>query len=114
VSAPAAPVSVSVWGELRGDRKPPGAAVLRVLVAGQHAGMIGRGEDGAWLAQGGGLRPSQPTSHGTAEEALRAVLRSSWGRKLGARAASHVSWTDRATRLAARKAAPVAAPRTGA
>jgi len=59
VSAPE-PVSVTVWGELRAEKRIPGA--LRVLVGGQHAGAIAHG-DGAWTAQAHGLRQSQPTRH---------------------------------------------------
>jgi hypothetical protein len=40
-TANAAPVSVTAWGELRGERKLPGAP-LRVLVADQSAGGIER------------------------------------------------------------------------
>ena len=94
------PVSVSSWGELRGERKVPG--VLRVLVAGQHVGAIECGEDGGWVAQVHGLRPYRPTEHETAAGGVRAIQRSSWARKLGARAASAVYWSDRATRLAAK------------
>lgn len=101
------PVSVTVWGELRAEKRIPGA--LRVLVGGQHAGAIAHG-DGSWTAQAHGLRQSQPTRHDTAAEALAAVLRSPWARRLGARAASRVHWSERATRLVARvsRAAPVA------
>ena len=93
---------MSVWGELRGERKAPG--VLRVLVAGQHAGAIQR-DGNRWEAQAGGPRPSRPTSHASAEEALQAVVRSAWARRLGARAASRVIWTDRARRTIARDGA---------
>jgi hypothetical protein len=111
VSAPEA-VSVTVWGELRAEKRIPGA--LRVLVGGQHAGAIAHG-DGAWTAQAHGLRQSQPTRHDTTAEALAVVLRSPWARRLGARAASRVHWSDRATRLVARasRAAPVAWAESG-
>ncbi len=103
------PVWVEVWGERPGERKPPGPSVLRVLVAGQHAGGIERSEF-AWVAQVHGLRRSEPTTHDTAEEGVRAILRSSWARRLGARAASRVHWSERAKRLAAKPRRPAAAP----
>jgi hypothetical protein len=43
-----APVMVTRWGELRGERKRLGT-VLRVLVAGEHAGSLVRDGDG-WRA----------------------------------------------------------------
>lgn len=99
-AVPPAPVTVSRWGELPAGRKLPGT-VLRVLVGGQHAGAAEH--DGiAWTAQvhGPGLvRPA--TVHATAAEAVAAVVRSGWARRLGARAASPVHWSDRATRAAA-------------
>lgn len=102
----AAPVSVTVWGELRGERKLPGT-VLRVLVAGQSAGGVEL-VDGAWRAtwyaaptRAGTMR-DRCTEHATAEDAVRAVVRSAWGRRLGARAASRVAWSAKARRAAAR------------
>ena len=100
MSAPK-PVRVSWWGELRGEKKIP--ALLRVLVGGQHAGAIMR--DGAvWHAghQARALGPVTETEHATAAEALRAVLRSGFARRLGARAASPVYWSDKARRAASR------------
>lgn len=103
MSAPE-PVSVSVWGELRGERKLPGrrlAPVLRVLVAGQHAGAM-EWDGRVWHAaqQARVLGKARETEHATAEEALRAVLRSGFARHLGARAASRVHWTARGRRAA--------------
>jgi hypothetical protein len=98
MSAPE-PVRVSCWGELRGEKKIPG--LLRVLVGGQHAGAIMR--DGAvWYAghQARVLGPVTETEHATAEEALKRVLRSGFARRLGARAASPVYWSDKARRAA--------------
>jgi hypothetical protein len=95
----AEPVSVSCWGELRGEKKIPGA--FRVLVGGQHAGAVHREESG-WIAEVHGLRQTAPATHETADAAVQAVLRSCWGRRLGARAASRICWTDKATRAAAR------------
>jgi len=99
-----APVSVTVWGELRGDRKLPGV-VLHVLVAAQSAGVVERSGD-TWVAcryagmtRSGSLR-DRATEHPTAEDAVRAVVRSAWARRLGARAASRVYWSDRAHRAA--------------
>ena len=81
MSAAPEPVYVAAWGELRGENKRlPG--VLRVLVGGQHAGAVQR-TTGGWTAQAHGLRPTPETTHATAEEALRALLRSSWARRLG-------------------------------
>jgi hypothetical protein len=100
VSAAGEPVHVAAWGELHGEKKRlPG--VLRVLVGGQHAGAVARTADG-WTAQAHGLRPTPETSHPTAEDAVRALLRTSWARRLGARAASHVYWSDAARREAAK------------
>jgi len=95
----AEPVSVSCWGELPGAKKIPGA--FRVLVGGQHVGAVRRGESG-WIAEVHGLRRTAPTTHETSAAAVQAVLRSSWGRRLGARAASRIYWTDKAARAAAR------------
>lgn len=97
------PVLVVRWGELRGDRKLPGT-VLRVLVGGQHAGILARGGDG-WQAlhQARALSGYRETVHATAEEALRAVLRSGFARTLGARAASPVHWSALAQRAACRR-----------
>jgi len=96
VTAPAA-VTVTCWGELRGEKKLRG--VLRVLADGQQAGAIERAGDG-WVAQVHGLRRSQPTSHATASDAVRATLRSSWARRLGARKASAVYWSKQARKAA--------------
>jgi len=85
----------------RAARREEDPRRLRVLVGGQHAGAISL-EDGHWIAGVHGLRPSKPTYHETAEQALRAVLRSSWGRRLGARAGSRIFWTDTAARAAVR------------
>lgn len=97
----AQPVSVSVWGELPAERKLPGT--LRVLVDGQHAGAVER-QGGSWAAYwhtaayGLSSRSDRISEHPTAEQAVRAVIRSGWARKLGARAASRVFWTARASR----------------
>jgi hypothetical protein len=100
----AAAVSVTVWGELRGERKLAGSP-LHVLVDGQAAGGVERVGD-AWCAcwyagmtRAGSLR-DRVTEHATAEDAVRAVVRSAWARRLGARAASRVFWSDRARRAA--------------
>ena len=90
MSAAAADIAVRIWGEARGERQHAG--VIRVLVAGEHAGAIQLGADGGWTAEAGGPDPPEPTSHATAQEALDAVARSSWARKLGARSASPVYW----------------------
>jgi hypothetical protein len=95
------PVRVTCWGELRGEKKVPG--ILRVLFGGQHAGAIAR--DGAvWHAghQARVLGPVAETEHATAEEALARVLRSGFARRLGARSASRVYWSDKARRVASR------------
>ncbi|HUY47988.1 MAG TPA: hypothetical protein VMV92_20050 [Streptosporangiaceae bacterium] len=102
------PVRVSVWGELRSERKLPGrtAPVWRVLVGGQHAGAFER--DGAvWRAehQARTLGRITETEHASADEALARVLRSGFARTLGARAASRVHWTDRARRAVTRAGA---------
>lgn len=106
MSAAAADIAVRIWGEARGERQHAG--VIRVLVAGEHAGAIQLGADGGWTAEAGGPDPPEPTSHATAQEAMHAVARAAWARKLGARAASPVYWSDRAQRLAARTSRPPA------
>jgi hypothetical protein len=107
VNAPEpAPVQVSVWGELRGERRLPGrrmAPVLRVLVAGQHAGAM-EWDGHQWRAahQARVSSKARETGHPTAGDALRAVLASGFARRLGARAASPVHWTARARQAVAR------------
>lgn len=77
----AASVSVRCWGELPGERKLPG--VLRVLVDGQHAGAV-EYRAGGWAAYwhtaayGRGLSSDRASEHATAEDAVRAVIRSGW------------------------------------
>jgi hypothetical protein len=97
----APPVAVMRWRDLPGARKGMPAGLLAVLVAGQHAGAIAREGDG-WVAchQARTLAPARETEHATAEEAVRAVLRSGFARYLGARAASRVYWSTAATRVA--------------
>jgi hypothetical protein len=109
IPSEATPVSVTVWGELPAERKLPGR-VLRVLVGGQSAGGAERVGD-VWVAtwyagltRSGSLR-DRFTEHATAEEAVRAVIRSAWARHLGARAASRVFWSDGARRAATAKTA---------
>ncbi len=102
------PVSVTAWGELRGERKLPGA--LRVLVAGQSAGGAERAADHErWRAywHTAAFR-DRCTDHASADEAVAAVLRSGWARKLGARKASRVQWSGRARRTANRREARTA------
>jgi hypothetical protein len=98
MTAPA-PVMVTRHGELRGERKVSGVA-LRVRVDGQYAGVLCPEGDG-WHAahQPRVLAKAVTTEHATAEEALRAVLRSGFARTLGARAASLVRWSDKARRV---------------
>lgn len=103
MSAPQ-PVTVRVWGEGRGEQKHSG--VLRVLVGGQAAGAVFR--DGpAWVSVSytahGSVQPRR-AEHRTVNDALAAVLRSAWARKLGARAASDLHWSDAAHKLASRRA----------
>jgi hypothetical protein len=96
-----ASVAVTRWGELPAERKPPGV-VLRVLVAGEHAGgaeLCGGSWAASWRTAG---NRGRVTEHATAEDAVRAVIRSGWARHLGARAASRVTWSDRARRTVAR------------
>ena len=79
------------------------AGLLAVLVGGQHAGAIER--DGTmWRAghQARVLGKVTETEHASADEALRAVLRSGFARHLGARATSRVHWSDKARQAAAR------------
>ena len=103
---PAEPVSVTAWAELapRGGAKLPGC--LRVLVNGQHAGGAERRGD-SWVAywhartRAGSLRDRE-TQHASAEEAVMAVIRSPWARRLGGRASSRVYWSAKAGKLAGR------------
>ena len=101
------PVSVTLWGELRGESKLP--SCLRVLVDGQSAGGCER-KGGAWVAcwyagmSASGAMRDRISEHATAEEAVRAVVRSAWARRLGARTSSAVGWSAKASRLAARSA----------
>lgn len=81
-SSQGAPVSVTCWGELPAERKMPGA--LRVLVGGQHAGAVER-RGATWAASwyagmtASGSMRDRVTEHASAEEAVRAVLRSALG-----------------------------------
>lgn len=95
------PVSVTAWAEKarRGERRLPG--VLRVLVGGQSCGAVWH-EDGTWHAQAHGLKPGPQTDHATADEALTALLRTPWARRLGARASSRIFWSAKASSLAER------------
>jgi hypothetical protein len=104
---PGEPVSVTAWAELatRGFAKLPGC--LRVLVDGQSAGGCERKGD-VWVAywytgmSGSGRMRDRQTEHATAEEAVKAVTRSPWARRLGARASSRVYWSAKAAKLADR------------
>lgn len=93
---------MTAWNELAHPGlkllKLPGCA-LRVLVGGQHAGAIWF-EDDTWHAEAHGLKRVPPTSHETSDEALAALLRSGWARRLGARAASRVFWSPKASKAA--------------
>jgi hypothetical protein len=104
---PAKLVSVTAWAELapRGGAKLPGC--LRVLVDGQSAGGAER-VGGEWRAcfylaptRAGTLR-DRISVHATAEDAVKAVIRSGWARRLGARASSRVYWSAKADKLAGR------------
>ena len=78
-----APVAVTCWGELPAERRMAG--VLRVLVGGQHAGAVERAGD-TWAAywHTAGFR-DRCTEHASAEEAVKAVIRSGFARRRGAR-----------------------------
>jgi hypothetical protein len=102
MTAPAMPVHVHKWGEASYEK--PLRDVVRVFIAGQHAGAVAF-EDGTWHASR--PRPKQSwksidTEHASADEALNAVLRSGFARRLGARAASRVIVTPRAQKIMAR------------
>lgn len=97
MTAPA-PVRVSAWGELKAERSIPGA--LRVLVGGQAAGGAERAGDGWRAVWYTAQFRGRVTGHATAQDAVAAVVRSGWARKLGARAASPVDWSARAARRA--------------
>lgn len=97
----AAPVFIREWGEGRGEQKHRGA--LRVLVDGQAAGSVYRNGP-AWVSvsyTGRGYVQPRQAEHGSARDALAAVVLSGWARKLGARAASDLHWSDRARRIVA-------------
>ena len=106
MTAPA-PVRVARWRDLPGlRRKRPPAGLLCVLVDGQAAGEIAY-SNGTWHAAHWPrvAAPARQSEHPAADEALRAVLRSGFARYLGARAASRVSWSDAARRVASRDGA---------
>ncbi|HEY1625572.1 MAG TPA: hypothetical protein VGG16_17410 [Streptosporangiaceae bacterium] len=100
-----ASAGVTCWGELPAER--PIHGVLRVRIGGEHAGAIERAGD-RWVAywyagmtRAGNMR-DRDTEHDNADDAVRAVLRSAWARRLGGRAASTVIWSERARRAAHR------------
>ncbi len=109
MTAPAGkPVSVTAWAELASKKYeirkiPASARALRVLAGGQHAGAVWH-EDGTWHAQAHGLKPGPVSDHQDAAEAVTALLRSAWARRLGARAGSAVFWSAKANRAASRTA----------
>lgn len=79
--------------------------MLRVLVGDQSAGGVER-KGGCWvaywyagMAANGSMR-DRMGEHVTADEAVRTVFRSAWARRLGAFAASPVSWSAEARQLA--------------
>ena len=98
MSAPE-PAAVRAWGELRGQKNIPRA--LQVLVAGQSAGGVQR-EGTGWAAfcYTAAMR-ERSSGHPSAVEAVAAVLASGFARRLGARKASAVYWSDKARRRAA-------------
>jgi hypothetical protein len=77
--------------------------VLRVRVAGQHAGAM-EWDGHLWHAvhQARVTAKARETEHATVKDALRAILRSGFARHLGARAGSPVHWTDRARQAIAK------------
>jgi len=94
------PAAVKAWGELPGERNLPGA--LHVLVAGQSAGgveSVGDQWRACWYTA---AFKDRCTAHPAAEQAVAAVLASGWARKLGARKASRVYWSDKAKHRAAK------------
>lgn len=93
-----APVTVTCWGELPAERRMPGA--LRVLIAGESVGGAEHTPAG-WVAyRHTAARRDRLTEHPTAGEAVTAVIRSGFARRLGARAASPVHWSACARRTA--------------
>lgn len=102
MTAAAMPVHVHKWGEA--PVEAPVANAVRVFIAGQHAGAVVT-ENGTWHASRPHptrARQSIVTEHTSADEALKAVLRSGFARRLGARAASRVIVTPRAQKIMAR------------
>ena len=105
-SRPGIPASVTCWGELPAER--PARGVLHVLIGGEHAGAVERAADGQWVASWyaglsrSGMLRGRVSAHASADDAVRAVLRSAWSRRLGGRAGSRVHWSDRARRAASR------------
>jgi hypothetical protein len=100
------PVHVGTWDETRlrrRDKRQPG--VLRILVGGQHAGVVHHSQSG-WAAQVHGLRHTPVTFHDTAGDAITAVVRSSWARRLGYRAASRTCFSLAASRVLAQPVPP--------
>jgi hypothetical protein len=107
VTGPAALARVTVWGELPAERRLPG--VLRVLVAGQHAGAVQHDVDRGWIAQWyTASQRDRYTVYPSAESAIRAVPASGFARRLGARTATRLTYSDEARRLLARHGVVVA------
>ena len=103
------PAAVKAWGELPGQRNLPGA--LQVLVAGQSVGgaePVGAEWRACWYTA---AFRDRCTAHPTAEEAVAAVLASGLARRLGARKASRVYWSDKARRRAVKGTTAANAPR---
>lgn len=81
----------------RGKRLPTFPTVLDILIDSQICGHI-QLDDTTWVAEVSGLRPTAPSTHETAQEALDAVLRSGWARRLGyQKRGSAIHWSDAAT-----------------
>ena len=101
-------LSVSAWSELRGRTRPAASASWSIAST-PGVPSAGAGWVACWhtAAYGRGRSSDRITERPTAEEAVVAVVRSGWARRLGAPRASRGTWTPKARKLAARGGRPV-------
>ena len=94
------PATVRCGGEGEAKQRRPG--LLRVLIADQEVGTVAYVE-GTWVAHGRTRAGRHNmTKHSNAESAVSVVVHSGWARRLGARAASRVDWSEQARRMVSR------------
>lgn len=94
------PATVLCGGEGEAKQRRPG--LLRVLIADQEVGTVVYVE-GIWAAHCRTRADRHKmTAHSNAESAVSAVVTSGWARRLGARTASRVDWSEQAKRMVSR------------